>query len=504
MKKSSKRNHRFITAACLVLLTGGVIASYSIQSEDPAGAPLSSEPPPAEAFQAESPVLEALYRQLAENSRLYEEGIEQISRADRARGEQKTAEAQDQLFTGARRCATVQGCEISLFFNAITDLLELRKSALIEDATGASGPASEIPNGEEHSTASVSSESAPFPPAENRTLRGQSLEELIELNEPVKAALNDWLTSMRPLLMNSYENYQYLRDQIAPIYKEAGLPEALLFALIATETGGKVHAVSNAGAAGLMQFMRQTGKRYGLVVEDGFDLRFDPAASTRANVAYLNEQLEILNQNLEKTLAAYNGGENRLQRLNRKFKGIDFWDSRFYNSLPGETRIYVPRILAAAWLFLHPADYNLRFPSMQTQTSQLTVRKDTALDQLCICLGQAQGQRDGWFRTLRNLNPRLEPDDRIQAGEVIEIPTILKGDYERNCVEGHLPELARELHEAKSPEQILYTVAPGDSLQKIALRYRCTSAADIALANDLRAPEYVIRSGQLLKIPGCR
>ena len=123
-------------------------------------------------------------------------------------------------------------------------------------------------------------------------LRGNDLREMIRLNGPVKAALDDWLTWNRPMFMRSYEYYQYLRDKIAPIYEEAGLPEALLFAMIATETGGRVHSYSHAGAAGLLQFIRSTGRRYGLREVDGFDMRLDPEAATRANVAYLNDQFE--------------------------------------------------------------------------------------------------------------------------------------------------------------------------------------------------------------------
>jgi len=331
-------------------------------------------------------------------------------------------------------------------------------------------------------------------------LRGKDLHELIELNDPVKVAMNDWLTWLRPQLMRSYENYQYLRAKIAPIYEKAGLPEALLFALIATETGGKVHAISSAGATGLYQFMSGTGKQYGLTVENDFDMRLDPVKATRANIAYLNKQLDALNQSLEKTLAAYNGGENRLRRLNRNLQGVDFWDSRFYNSLPKETRTYVPRILAAAWLFLHPEDYNLRFGSFQTETISLTLKRDTALDQLSICLGQTHGQRDGWFRTLRNLNPRLEHQDPIKAGQKIQIPAILKEAYEKNCLDGVLVQRAYELHEARVPEIILYTVVRGDSLIKIAKRFYCTTK-EIAVINNLRGPKYIIRIGQKLKIP---
>ena len=191
-------------------------------------------------------------------------------------------------------------------------------------------------------------------------------------------------------------------------------------------------------------------------------------------------------------------------RLNRRLKGIPFWNSRFYNSLPRETREYVPRILAAAWLFLHPEDYNLQFPRCHSETRILAVKQDIALDELSICLAQEQGQVSGWFRTLRNLNPRLESQELIKAGEEIEIPTVLKQAYERNCLQGKLIERAHELHDAKYPKVIIYTVVAGDSLGKIAARSRCVSTSELADLNNLRAPRYVIRIGQKLKIPGCR
>jgi membrane-bound lytic murein transglycosylase D len=337
-------------------------------------------------------------------------------------------------------------------------------------------------------------------------LRGTDLRDLISLNGPVNAAIDDWLTWMRPMLLQSYENYRFLRSQIAPIYEEAGLPEALLFAMIATESGGKVHSYSRAGAAGPLQFMRYTGRTYGLGVEDGFDMRLDPAAATRANVGYLNERFEELDNSLEKALAAYNGGERRMARLHRKYGGASFWDSRIYYALPRETREYVPRVLAAAWLFLHPEDYNLEFPAPATETTRLVVKEDVAIGELSICLGQAEESPTGWFRTLRNLNPRLEPGDRIEAGKEIVIPSNLVPVYEERCLEGDAIERARVLHDANypdEPEMIVYTVRRGDTLSRIASRFRCVTLRQLAEINGIRPPRYVIRVGQRLKIPQC-
>ena len=83
--------------------------------------------------------------------------------------------------------------------------------------------------------------------------------------------------------------------------------------------------------------MYYTGRRYGLSVQDGFDPRFDPAAATRANGAYINDHLRIFNNDLELVLGAYNGGEGRMQRLSNK-GAKRFWDPAVFNRLPPEER----------------------------------------------------------------------------------------------------------------------------------------------------------------------
>jgi len=222
-------------------------------------------------------------------------------------------------------------------------------------------------------------------------------------------------------------------------------------------------------------------------------------------VEYLNDQFAALNNSLEKALAAYNGGESRMRNLHRRHGGASLWDSRIYYALPRETREYVPRILAAAWLFLHPDEYNLEFPKLDTRSVPLTVKEAIAINELTICLGQA-GNRHGWFRTLRNLNPRLGPGDRVPAGETILVPETLVPLYEEQCLDGELVARARALHDANYPEQpemIRYTVRRGDTLSRIAARHSCTAIGELAEINSLRAPRYVIRVGQQLKIPAC-
>jgi len=455
------------------------------------------------ALQAE---IDAMYARIDEHAALYREGIDLIVAGQEVPGEERIVSATNRLQSDAERCSQLTGCSTHRYFGAFDGLLTeqgiaLKQQALrvqelvataeqdVEREPGTSPFAAEIP--ELGRTTSL--------------LRGTDLAEIITLNGPVKAAINDWLTWMRPMLMGAYHNYQFLRHEMAPVYEEAGLPEALLFAMIATETGGKVHSFSRAGAAGPLQFMRSTGRRYGLGVVDGFDMRLDPESSTRANVGYLNDRFEELNDSLELALAAYNGGESRMMRLHRRH-GSNLWDGKLYYSLPRETREYVPRVLAAAWLYLHAEDYALEFPVADFATTTLALQSEIAIDELSICLGQ-QGNPHGWFRTLRNLNPRLSPGDRLKAGETIEFPAALVTAYEERCLDGELVVRAHGLHEANYPPEpatIHYTVRRGDTLGRIASNFRCASVGEIADLNRVRAPRYVIREGQLLKIPTCK
>jgi membrane-bound lytic murein transglycosylase D len=339
-------------------------------------------------------------------------------------------------------------------------------------------------------------------------LNGVQLDQVIKVNGPIKAALQDWLTWMRPNLVDAWENYQYTRYLMWPAYEKAGLPEALMFGILAKESGGKVHAVSNAGAAGPFQFMYHTGLRFGLKSDSGFDTRYDPAEAARANVEYLNERFEELNHNLEFALAAYNGGEGRMRRLAQRSRSKSFWSSEVMAQLPRETQEYVPYVLAAAWLFLHPEDYGLEFPKVDGSPGEVTLPRAMTLGEITVCLGQA-GSRDGWFRTLRNLNPRLDPNKRVPVGSRISLPALLVPVFGAQCVDGRMATLATELQRARVPGSVAhgggrkYIVRPGDTIASIAKRQGCSSPQALARANNVQPPRYMIRPKQELKLVGC-
>jgi len=113
----------------------------------------------------------------------------------------------------------------------------------------------------------------------------------------------------------------------AAAYKYS-LDPALLHAVIRAESGYNPGAVSNKGAAGLMQLMPATASRFG--VRD----RFDPQDNIEGGARYLSELLDMFPWDVKLAVAAYNSGENTVKRYGNQVPPIT------------ETRNYVERVLS--------------------------------------------------------------------------------------------------------------------------------------------------------------
>lgn len=138
-------------------------------------------------------------------------------------------------------------------------------------------------------------------------------------------------------------------DEIQKRLRARGLPEDIVW-LSVVESGMDPRIASPAGAAGLWQFMPKAGTAYGLRIDKWVDERLDPERSTEAALDYLTD-LHGRFGRWEMAFAAYNMGHGGLLTSVRKYNTNDYWElSRFESGVPYETALYVPKIVALAFV----------------------------------------------------------------------------------------------------------------------------------------------------------
>lgn len=472
--------------------------------------------------------IEVLQQRMVEAEAAYREAMVKARNNDPAGVEQSNAVLED-MEDIIIECGRIRGCTTGNLLASYKRLLKAEVDGAAEEESddvdttlvdeGDGLPTGDVPPG---------ASAAALLTADDRRFM-----ELVQMNPAVQAGIRRWLTDMRVSLITSHENYQYMQHAMSPGFTRRGLPEALLFGILAKESNGRVHSRSRAGALGPLQFMPATGARFGLGRDGtGFDTRYDARMSADAAAAYLSERFAELGNNIEYWLAAYNGGEGRARRVYREFNGRPFWDEDVYNQFPAETKDYVPMVIAAAWLYMHPREYGLVFPKVDTRPATFVLKQSASIYELTICLGNG-GTRDGYMRMLRNLNPRYEAEQWIPAGTTLNGTVRVAGLYERWCVRGARAALARRLvnsdpttaivrvsalqpvsngdapaigaSSAPTPARTTRThrVARGETLVAIAQRYRCDTKA-LAQANGIAAPRYLVRQGQTLRLEGCQ
>lgn len=103
-------------------------------------------------------------------------------------------------------------------------------------------------------------------------------------------------------------SYDQIIDKYAEEYR---LDPQLIRSMIATESAFNPRAVSRKGARGLMQLMPATAARHGVRNV------FDPEENIRGGMEHMRFLLDTFGNNLTLSLAAYNAGENIVQRLGR-------------------------------------------------------------------------------------------------------------------------------------------------------------------------------------------
>lgn len=277
---------------------------------------------------------------------------------------------------------------------------------------------------------------------------------------------------------------EFIRSRL----RERGMPEDLFY-LAMIESGLSTRAYSHAHAAGIWQFIAETGRRYGLEVSTYLDERRDPVKSTEAALDYLEELYERFGS-WYLAAAGYNSGENRVDRILRERAGGERGDDELYwriaSHLPRETRDYVPLMLAAGHIGKDPNAYGFYGIEHQPPLAFDRVEVDggTSLAAVAAAAGVDAA-------AVGDLNPHLirEVTPPGRAWEV-RVPV-----GRRTAVLANLERMT----EGERAAAVTHRVARGETLSHIARRYALTVDA-VRSANPGVNPRR-LQVGQTVHVP---
>ena len=162
-----------------------------------------------------------------------------------------------------------------------------------------------------------------------------------------------------------------IASHVSEASQRFGIPEGWIYAVMRTESAGRIGAVSSAGAMGLMQLMPGTWARQRARFGLGAD-PFDPRDNIMAGTSYLREMYD--SYGATGMLAAYNAGPGRYED----------WRDRG-RPLPAETRAYVAKIapmlqVGSAATAVASASFVQPVRISWTQGQLFAVRGDAAAD----------------------------------------------------------------------------------------------------------------------------
>ncbi|HEU5357497.1 MAG TPA: LysM peptidoglycan-binding domain-containing protein [Gemmatimonadales bacterium] len=282
---------------------------------------------------------------------------------------------------------------------------------------------------------------------------------------------------------------------IRAAFAHEGLPGDLEY-LALIESGFSNSATSRARAVGMWQFMKGTGRMYGLRIDRWVDERRDPVKATPAAARYLRDLRDRFGS-LYLAAAAYNAGGGRVSRGISRLEDADGVDDesgsdstffRLYDTryLRRETRDYVPKLIAAALIAKEPERYGFTpAPTVVPLTyDSLIVPDATGLDVIARLA-------DTTIQAIRELNPEyLRMATPPRTASVVRIPS------------GTGVQVAERYADLPASKRLTFRehfVERGETLGHIA-RVNHVTIEDIRLANPRIDPRR-LRLGSRLIIP---
>jgi membrane-bound lytic murein transglycosylase D len=305
-----------------------------------------------------------------------------------------------------------------------------------------------------------------------------------EVQEPAIDVQLAWFEHNPDYLERVFQRGQRYLYHVITEVEARGMP--LEFALLpVVESAYEPFAYSTSRAAGLWQFIPGTGIRFGLKQDWWYDGRRDVLESTRAALDYLQELHDQFDGDWLLAIAAYNVGENTVQReldFNRaNGKPADFWHLR----LPAETRAYVPKLLALKRLMAEPERYGIEFAAIPNEPYFAVIETDSQID-LKIAAELAGTSYDD----LVALNPGYNRWATDPEGPHRMLIPIDNADAFQTALRTLAPE--------DRVRFVTHVVTRSDTLAGIVKQYG-SSAVVVAKLNELKGSK--LTPGETLKIP---
>lgn len=272
------------------------------------------------------------------------------------------------------------------------------------------------------------------------------------------------------------------------VFHENGVPEDMAY-LAMIESGFSTKAYSRARASGPWQFIRETGGQYGLNDDWWVDERRDPEQATRAAAEHLKDLYEDLGD-WYLAAAAYNAGEGKIDNAIARYHTRNFWElcagGRY---LRKETKQYVPKLLAAAIIAKHPAQFGFGdveyLEPLEYET--VTVPDATDLKVISDCAGAD-------IDSVLELNPSLKRFCTPPGEENFEV-RVPKGTAEA-FADGYA-----QIDPSKRVTFRKHTVQSGDTLSKIARLYGTDQDGILRMNHLASAKKMRVGSDLVIPIP---
>ena len=329
-------------------------------------------------------------------------------------------------------------------------------------------------------------------PDQDRIARHFDLEPWIDRPEVQK-----WIRHITGPGKSSFETHLQRGETLRPIIESVLLDKDLptdLYYLALIESGFRPEARSHKKAVGVWQFIAGTGKRYGLRSSYYVDERRDPVRATLAAAGYLSDLYRVF-QSWFLAFSAYSTGEGRVLNAIMRHETRSYWKLIEKKALPAETRDYVPKLIASAWVAQHADRYGIRRPKSLhwPELHGVTVPAGVALNKISEIAGISNSDIGRYNpHLLRGVVPpgtssyslwlpraRISRKTELALLKIKPVPGSLKKAYQ-------------------GPENA-YRIQAGDALHLIAKKFK-VSVADIKRENQLSSNKLI--AGRLLKIPG--